>query len=101
MSPHGSSSAIKHVFYYIHIASKKKKADVSKTILLDKCWLNKAKTNLPLISSELLGPGHCALRLMFPVCAHPSECVTPLGVQDTIWFAEEVLSKLQVVNHYF
>ena len=52
MSPRGSSSAIKHVFYYIHTClqkkkkkKEKKKADVSKTILLDECWLNKAKTN--------------------------------------------------------
>ena len=39
--------------------------------------------------------GSCSLYVLI------LQCVSPLGVQDTIWFAEEVLSKLQVVNHYF
>ena len=107
MSPRDSSSAIKHVFYYIHTCLQKKKKRKKKKSrcfqdhfigwMLAKQSQNKSRhwSLLNFWAEVIVLCGSCSLYALI------LQCVSPLRVQDTIWFAEEVLSKLQVVNHYF
>lgn len=93
-SPHGSSSAIKHLFYYIHICFLKK--HMFSIPLLDTFLLNKAKTNpaIDLFRTSEQG-SHCS-GLIVPVWGYElifRSVLPPLGVQNAIWCVEEVVKE--------